>query len=308
MTDHPLSDGNAPYWVDTTADLRCGSPESAARLLGWVRAQAPSLVAIVEDDETGGRHHVIGWALDHGDRCEVLVAGVHTSGLRLGDVVTALDPHRGLRPMAVYDPHRAGADSTVDAGPDLSLPLGPQLSGRSRVDAFRLACLAELKAQAAGDVAPAQLAAQHGLTPHRLETLLREADLSLDTDRPIGPQIRSLPLAHPVRRHGEALLAREFLSHEYPDVVKRRHDVSSHVLYGAVRRYCAGTLVAGMPLGPQLRVHRPGTPARMLAERVIVREHAEDGADAVCRRHLLNRPRLAVVLASAAGDGDGPAR
>ncbi|MBY8853669.1 hypothetical protein K7G98_37740, partial [Saccharothrix sp. MB29] len=99
----------------------------------------------------------------------------------------------------------------------------------------------------------------------------------------------------------EALLAREFLSHEYPDVVKRRHDVSSHVLYGAVRRYCAGTLVAGMPLGPQLRVHRPGTPARMLAERVIVREHAEDGADAVCRRHLLNRPRHAVEHATAAG-------
>ncbi|WP_447009071.1 hypothetical protein ACRAKJ_19930 [Saccharothrix sp. DSM 118769] len=295
--DSLLPGEDGPRWVDKTTDLLSGAAMPGAHLAGWARSQAPALVALVEDDETGRRHRVLGWALDHGDRVEVLIAGVHTSGASLDSVVTAVDPRGRLRTVTVYDPGRTGAGAVAAGRPDLSLPLGPQLSGRSRVDAFRLACLAELKAQAATGITPGELAARHALTPRRLEVLLREADLTLHTDRPIGPQIRSLPLAHPVRRQGEAILAGEFLTCEHPDAVKRRHDVSTHILYGAVRRYCDGRLVAGMPLGPQLRVHRPGSAAWLLAVRVLAREHADDGADAVRRRHLLNPRRLDTVLA-----------
>ncbi|GAA1309623.1 hypothetical protein [Saccharothrix xinjiangensis] len=303
-----LAHDTGPGRAGRHGDLLTEESASAAHLAWWVRAQAPSLIAIVDDDQAGGHRRIMGWALRHGDRCEVLVEGCHLSGLPLDEVLTTLDAHNNrLRAVTVYDPDQPDAGAAVSGEPDLTLPLGPQLSGRSRDDAVRLACLAELKAQAATGIAPRQLAARHGLTPHRLESLLREADLALHPDRPIGPQIRMLPLAHPVRRQGEAILAQEYLSQEHPDVVKRRHDVSAHLLYGALRRYCEGGLVAGMPLGPQLRVHLPGSPARVLAEQVIAREHAAEGAEVVRRRHLLSPRRLDTVLAAAAEhDVDAP--
>lgn len=300
----PLMHQADPQGTDRIPDLLLPRPVPATGLTGWVQSQAPSLVALVEGDDTGRRHRILGWVLDFGDRKTEMLAvdsGVHLRGLGVEELVATLDHgDNRVHAVTVHDRGRTGAGAVVSGEPDLSRPLGPQLSGRSRVDEFRLKCLAELREQAAGGIAPGDLAARHGLTLHRLQTLLREASLTLRPDLPVGPQIRTLPYTHPVRTEGEALLARQFLARASETMLKNRHDVSTHILLGAVRRYCDGALIAGIPLGPQLRVHPPGTPARLLAERVIIREHADSGAQQVCARHLLTGRRLDAVLAATA--------
>ncbi|RKT52469.1 hypothetical protein [Saccharothrix australiensis] len=247
-----------------------------------------------------------GWLLDFGHRTDVFTVddGAHVRGLRVEEVFSMFAPGHGEVRLVWVEPRTSDSAQSKPDGREVPLfaegdhldptrPLGPQILHRRRDDPVRLQGMASLKKEADAGAGIGELARRHRLHSSVVSRMLKAAEAELDPTRPIGPQIIHLPLQHPVRVEGEAIVAKEYLAGVNPSAVASRFAMSPYMVRRAVERFLGNNLLPELPIGPQIRTRRLDDPVRLRGEATVAHQFV-NGIDRreLCRRHKISQPTL----------------